>query len=68
MRLRDWYLDGSDKQGAKHGHKRRTLAVTICFAPLLRCAWRPNWEALFTHLEPSTLAGWTVIVLADRGL
>jgi hypothetical protein len=119
-RLRDWYLDGADKPGAKHGQKRRTLDVSTCFAPLLRwvvalhpadtrqlalamdastlgqrftvlsmhvvirgCAipvawkigratakgaWRPHWEALFTHLEPSTPAGWTVLVLADRGL
>jgi hypothetical protein len=119
-RLRDWYLDGTDKQGAKRGQKRRTLAVTTCFAPLLRwviqmyptgshqialamdastlgqrftvlsihvvirgCAipiawrivratakgaWRPHWEALYQELTGSTPEGWTVIVLADRGL
>jgi len=119
-RLRDWYLDGPDKQGARHGSKRRTLDVNTCFAPLLRwvihlspagshqialamdastlgqrftvlsihvvirgCAipiawkivratakgaWRPHWEALYRDLAGSTPDGWTVIVLADRGL
>lgn len=31
-------------------------------------AWRPHWEALFDHLQPSVPADWTVLVLADRGL
>lgn len=31
-------------------------------------AWRPHWEALFTHLKSSVPADWTVLVLADRGL
>jgi hypothetical protein len=31
-------------------------------------AWRPHWTALFTHLQGSVPAGWTVLVLADRGL
>jgi len=31
-------------------------------------AWRPHWEALFGYLQGSVPAGWTVIVLADRGL
>jgi hypothetical protein len=31
-------------------------------------AWRPHWEALFGHLQGSVPVGWTVIVLADRGL
>lgn len=31
-------------------------------------AWRPHWEALFGHLQGSVPRGWTVIVLADRGL
>lgn len=35
-RLRDWYLDGKDKHGAKRGCKRRSLDVASCFAPLLR--------------------------------
>jgi hypothetical protein len=34
--LRDWYRDGADKRGAKHGVKRRSLEVETCFAPLLR--------------------------------
>jgi len=119
-RLRDWYLDGKDKQGARHGSKRRTLEVNTCFAPLLRwviylspagshqialamdastlgqrftvlsshvvihgCAipiawkvvratakgaWQPHWEELFGELTGSTPDGWTVIVLANRGL
>lgn len=35
-RLRDWYLDGKDKHGAKRGCKRRSLDVASCCAPLLR--------------------------------
>jgi Transposase DDE domain len=31
-------------------------------------AWRPHWEALFTQLQGSVPADWTVIVAADRGL
>jgi hypothetical protein len=31
-------------------------------------AWEPYWKALFTALEGSVPAEWTVIVLADRGL
>src|SRR5437868_4919839 len=31
-------------------------------------AWEPYWKALFTSLHDSVPAGWTVIVLADRGL
>ena len=31
-------------------------------------AWRPHWIALFEALDGSIPAGWTVIVLADRGL
>jgi hypothetical protein len=31
-------------------------------------AWRPHWEALFGHLQGSVPVGWTVMVLADRGL
>lgn len=31
-------------------------------------AWRPQWEALFDHLQGSVPSGWTVLVLADRGL
>ncbi len=30
-------------------------------------AWRPDWEALFEHLQDSVPADWTVIVAADRG-
>jgi hypothetical protein len=31
-------------------------------------AWRPHWEALFTQVQGSVPAEWTVLVLADRGL
>lgn len=31
-------------------------------------AWRPHWERLLAHLQPSVPAGWWVLVLADRGL
>ena len=31
-------------------------------------AWRPHWEALFTHLHGGVPDDWTVLVLADRGL
>jgi hypothetical protein len=31
-------------------------------------AWKPQWQALFTALQGSVPKGWTVIVLADRGL
>ncbi len=31
-------------------------------------AWKPHWLTLLTHLQASVPAGWTVIVLADRGL
>jgi hypothetical protein len=31
-------------------------------------AWEPYWKDLFTRLEGSVPAHWTVIVLADRGL
>jgi len=34
--LRDLFLNGADTQGARHGHKRRTLAATTCVALLLR--------------------------------
>jgi len=31
-------------------------------------AWRPHWQALFSHLQGSVPPDWTVIVAADRGL
>ena len=31
-------------------------------------AWCPHWAVLFGYLQGSVPAGWTVIVLADRGL
>jgi hypothetical protein len=31
-------------------------------------AWEPHWKALLGHFRQAVPAGWTVIVLADRGL
>jgi hypothetical protein len=31
-------------------------------------AWAPHWKTLLAHLEASIPPGWTVLVLADRGL
>jgi len=30
--------------------------------------WGPQWEKLLTHLKAGVPAGWTVLVLSDRGL
>ncbi len=30
-------------------------------------AWAPHWKALLAPLQTSVAAGWTVLVLADRG-
>ena len=30
--------------------------------------WGPQWEQLLTHLKAGVPAGWTVLVLSDRGL
>lgn len=56
--LRDWYRDAQDKSGAKRGRKRRSLEVTLCFAPLL-CwvvAWTdPTGRPLALAMDASTL-------------
>ena len=31
-------------------------------------SWNPHWGRLLRHLKPAVPAGWTVIVLSDRGL
>lgn len=31
-------------------------------------AWRPHWERLISQIAPGVPAGWTVLVMADRGL
>jgi hypothetical protein len=56
--LRDWYRDARDKSGAKRGRKRRSLEVTLCFAPLL--GWVVAWTASTCHqlalaMDASTL-------------
>jgi hypothetical protein len=62
------------------GQRFTVLAISIvyrgCAIPIAwvvlpatrKGAWRPHWEALFTHLKAVVPADWTVIVLADRGL
>lgn len=35
QRLREWYLEASQKSGSKQGRTRSELDVTTCFAPLL---------------------------------
>jgi hypothetical protein len=50
--LRDWYRDGAHKSGATRGDKRRTLEVSICFAPLLRV-----WPQLLRHAVPEQTSG-----------
>jgi hypothetical protein len=56
--LRDWYRDAQHKSGAKRGRKRRSLEVTLCFAPLL--CWVVAWTAptcrqLALAMDASTL-------------
>jgi len=56
--LRDWYRDARHKSGAKRGRKRRSLEVTLCFAPLLGwiVAWtEPPCHHLALALDASTL-------------
>jgi DDE family transposase len=48
QQLQEWLLPADKKAGAKRGIKRRTFAVTSCFAPLL--AW------ILRLAQPSTLA------------
>jgi hypothetical protein len=62
QRLREWYWDAADKQGAR----RQELAVTTCFAPLLRwvLSWWPAQEKrLALALDASSL-GQRLVVLA----
>jgi hypothetical protein len=49
----------------------RGCAVPIAWAVLPASApgaWRPHWEQLLRRMHGSVPAGWTVLVLADRGL
>ncbi|HET6789886.1 MAG TPA: hypothetical protein VFH49_18125, partial [Aquabacterium sp.] len=48
QQLQEWLLPADKKAGAKRGSKRRTLAVSSCFAPLLA------WVVRLAH--PATLA------------
>ena len=55
---RDWYRDARHKSGAKRGRQRRSLEVTLCFAPLL--CWVVAWTAptgrqLALAMDASTL-------------
>jgi hypothetical protein len=56
--LRDFYRSAEHKSGAKRGHKRRSLDVTTCFAPLLRwvLALHPaDCRQLVLAMDASTL-------------
>jgi hypothetical protein len=49
----------------------RGCAIPIAWVVLPACskgAWRPHWLRLLRTIKPGIPAGWTVIVLADRGL
>ena len=55
---RAWYREAKDKRGAKRGRKRRSLEVTLCFAPLL--CWgvagtAPPCRPLALAMDASTL-------------
>jgi hypothetical protein len=55
---RAWYRDAQHKSGAKRGRKRRSLEVTLCFAPLLGwvVAWTdPTCRQLALAMDASTL-------------
>src|SRR6266508_1827481 len=76
QRLREFCYAAADKRGAK----RRVLAVSVlyrgCAIPVAWAvlpanrarAWRREWLRLLRRLGPAVPAGWTVVVLADRGL
>jgi hypothetical protein len=56
--LRDAYRDAEHKSGAKRGHKRRTLEVSSCFAPLLRwvvALMPPTCTQLALAMDATTL-------------
>src|SRR5919199_1412829 len=55
QRLREWLLDGVGKAAPC----ATQVEAEACFAPLLR---------LLRLLRPAVPPGWTVLVLADRGL
>jgi hypothetical protein len=68
--LRDGYRDGVHTSGAKRGDKRRSLAVSPCFAPLRRwvVAWSaPTCRHLALAMAASTL-GQRFTVLLIRGV
>jgi hypothetical protein len=49
----------------------RGCAVPVAWAVVpanTKGAWRPHWERLLQRMQASVPAGWTVLVLADRGL
>ena len=63
QRLREWYLDASQKSGKK----RRELDVSLCFAPLLRWIF-DGWQGekrLALALDATTLGErWTVLCIS----
>jgi hypothetical protein len=49
----------------------RGLAIPVAWKVLLggvKEPWHPHWCALLAALKPAVPAGWTVVVLSDRGL
>jgi hypothetical protein len=47
------------------------VAIPVAWKVLLggvKDPWNPHWQALLTRLKAAVPAGWTVLVLSDRGL
>lgn len=68
QRLREWYLDASQKSGSKQGHKRRELEVTSCFGPLLRWVvrlWASEEHRLPLVVDATSLGNrWTILAVS----
>lgn len=64
--LREWYRAAADKTGVKRGTKRQEVAISRCFAPLLRWVlgwWASDERRLVLALDATTL-GDRFVVLA----
>jgi len=49
----------------------RGVGIPVAWKVLLggvKDPWNPHWERLLRRLQPAVPAGWTVLVLSDRGL
>src|SRR5436305_14529545 len=64
QRLREWYLDATQKSGKK----RAELDVTVCFAPLLRWVvrlWQSEQKQLPLVMDATTLGKrWTILTIS----